>query len=157
MKRIMNKKVAAIGLAAGLALGAAGAAFAYWTTSGSGSGSAQTGTLSAVTITGTETTPMVLDGAYTLSLEIDNSANTSPVSFSGKTLHIVHAYCTDGPNPTVDHGSWFTTGTITEATSVAASADVVGAATAPLSIPNLPTVDQTDCENSAVALTLSAS
>ena len=31
MKRFMNKKVAAIGLAAGLALGAAGAAFAYFT------------------------------------------------------------------------------------------------------------------------------
>ena len=30
MKRFMNKKVAAIGLAAGLALGAAGAAFAYF-------------------------------------------------------------------------------------------------------------------------------
>ena len=42
MKRFMNKKVAAIGLAAGLALGAAGAAFAYWTTSGSGSGQATT-------------------------------------------------------------------------------------------------------------------
>ena len=31
MKRFMNKKVAAIGLATGLALGAAGAAFAYFT------------------------------------------------------------------------------------------------------------------------------
>ncbi len=31
MKRFMNKKVATIGLAAGLALGAAGAAFAYFT------------------------------------------------------------------------------------------------------------------------------
>ena len=30
MKRFMNKKVATIGLAAGLALGAAGAAFAYY-------------------------------------------------------------------------------------------------------------------------------
>ena len=33
MKRFMNKKVATIGLAVGLALGAAGAAFAYFTTS----------------------------------------------------------------------------------------------------------------------------
>jgi hypothetical protein len=44
MKRFMNKKVAAIGLAAGLALGAAGAAFAYWTANGQGSGTASTGT-----------------------------------------------------------------------------------------------------------------
>ena len=36
MKRFMNKKVAAIGLAAGLALGAAGAAFAYFSSTGSG-------------------------------------------------------------------------------------------------------------------------
>ena len=36
MKRFMNKKVVAIGLAAGLTLGAAGAAFAYFTSTGSG-------------------------------------------------------------------------------------------------------------------------
>jgi len=42
MKRFMNKKVAAIGLAAGLALGAAGAAFAYFTSSGTGTGTAAT-------------------------------------------------------------------------------------------------------------------
>jgi len=44
MKRFMNKKVATIGLAAGLALGAAGAAFAYFTSSGTGTGSATVGT-----------------------------------------------------------------------------------------------------------------
>jgi hypothetical protein len=43
MKRFMNKKVAAIGLAAGLVLGAAGAAFAYFTSTGSGTGSATVG------------------------------------------------------------------------------------------------------------------
>ena len=37
MKRFMNKKVVAIGLAAGLTLGAAGAAFAYFTSTGTGS------------------------------------------------------------------------------------------------------------------------
>ena len=41
MKRFMNKKVVAIGLAAGLTLGAAGAAFAYFTAlDGSGTGTA---------------------------------------------------------------------------------------------------------------------
>jgi hypothetical protein len=43
MKRFMSKKVAAIGLAAGIALGAGGAAFAYFTTNGSGTGSASVG------------------------------------------------------------------------------------------------------------------
>jgi len=46
MKRFMNKKVAAIGLAAGLALGAAGAAFAYFQSTGNGTGSATVGSAS---------------------------------------------------------------------------------------------------------------
>jgi hypothetical protein len=50
MKRFMNKKVVAIGLAAGLTLGAAGAAFAYFTAGGSGTGSATTGSAQTVTI-----------------------------------------------------------------------------------------------------------
>jgi hypothetical protein len=44
MKRFMNKKVVAIGLAAGITLGGAGAAFAYFTSSGGGTGSVSTGT-----------------------------------------------------------------------------------------------------------------
>jgi hypothetical protein len=52
MKRFMNKKVAAIGLAAGLALGAAGAAFAYFTSTGSGSGSGTVGTSTNWTVAG---------------------------------------------------------------------------------------------------------
>ena len=47
MKRFMNKKVAAIGLAAGLALGARRCRLAYWTSTGSGSGQAATGTASS--------------------------------------------------------------------------------------------------------------
>ena len=43
MKRFMNKKVAAIGLAAGLALGVAGGAFAYFTRPVSGTGRRRTG------------------------------------------------------------------------------------------------------------------
>lgn len=43
MKRFMNKKVAAIGLAAGLVLGIAGAATAYFTASGNGTGQASVG------------------------------------------------------------------------------------------------------------------
>ena len=50
MKRFMNKKVAAIGLAAGLALGVGGAAFAYFNTTGAGDGSATTGSATALVI-----------------------------------------------------------------------------------------------------------
>ncbi len=50
MKRFMNKKVAAIGLAAGLALGVAGGAFAYFTSTGAGTGSGTVGSTTAVTV-----------------------------------------------------------------------------------------------------------
>jgi hypothetical protein len=56
MKRFMNKKVAAIGLAAGLALGVAGGAFAYFVTTGSGSGTGTAGSASNVTLTQTSIT-----------------------------------------------------------------------------------------------------
>ena len=56
MKRFMNKKVAAIGLAAGLALGAAGAAFAYFTSTGAGNGTASVGTTASdIAVEGTST------------------------------------------------------------------------------------------------------
>jgi hypothetical protein len=51
MKRFMNKKVVAIGLAVGLTLGAAGAAFAYFTSTGSGNGSVTTGSATNWTVT----------------------------------------------------------------------------------------------------------
>ena len=50
LKRLLSKKVVAIGLAAGIAIGGGGAAFAYFTSTGSGTGSAQTGSASALTI-----------------------------------------------------------------------------------------------------------
>ena len=55
MKRFMNKKVAAIGLAAGLALGAAGAAFAYFSSTGAGTGTASDGTSAGLDIAQTNT------------------------------------------------------------------------------------------------------
>jgi hypothetical protein len=75
MKRFMNKKVAAIGLAAGLTLGAAGAAFAYFTSSGTGGGSAQVGTATNdIVVTGTETTPVFPGGATgTVTFTVANS------------------------------------------------------------------------------------
>ncbi len=57
MKRFMSKKVAAIGLAAGITLGLGGAAFAYFTATATGNGNASVGstvdsTISPITITG---------------------------------------------------------------------------------------------------------
>lgn len=80
MKRFMNKKVAAIGLAAGLALGAAGAAFAYFNTTGAGDGSATTGNATALVITqvAPAVTGLVPGGpAGTIHLSIHNTAATA--------------------------------------------------------------------------------
>lgn len=82
MKRFMNKKVATIGLAAGLALGAAGAAFAYFSTTGSGTGSASTGSATALTITQTDAagdpSGLVPGGpAGTIHLSIHNGSSTA--------------------------------------------------------------------------------
>jgi hypothetical protein len=79
MKRFMNKKVAAIGLAAGLALGAAGAAFAYFNTTATGNGTAATGSATALTITQTNAVTGLVPGgpAGTIALSIHNTAATA--------------------------------------------------------------------------------
>lgn len=78
MKRFMNKKVAAIGLATGLALGGAGAAFAYFTGTGSGPGSATTGSVTGTDLAITSTTPTGLlpnGPAGTIDLTIKNNGS----------------------------------------------------------------------------------
>jgi len=66
MKRFMNKKVAAIGLASALALGAAGIAAAYWTSGGSGDGSGSVGSTTNWTVTvSSDTTTSLTPGSGT--------------------------------------------------------------------------------------------
>ncbi len=77
MKRFMNKKVAAIGLAAGLALGAAGAAFAYFTTSGTGSGTENAGTAGTVSLSATFGAIVPGDGGQTVTISATNNNATS--------------------------------------------------------------------------------
>jgi hypothetical protein len=96
MKRFMNKKVAAIGIAAGLTLGMAGAAFAYFTTTGTGTGSGSVGTASQVTISGVSTgavTPNGQTGDVALTVTNPNSGNQFVTSVS---LTSVDAFA--GPN-----------------------------------------------------------
>jgi hypothetical protein len=62
MKRFFSKKAVTIGLAVGLSLGVAGAAFAYFTSTGAGTGSASTGSSTAVTITQTGSVTGLLPG-----------------------------------------------------------------------------------------------
>jgi hypothetical protein len=62
MRRFFDKRAVTIGLAVGLSLGAAGAAFAYFSSTGAGTGSASTGSTTAVTITQTNTITGLLPG-----------------------------------------------------------------------------------------------
>ncbi len=55
MKRFMNKKVAVIGLASALALGIAGGAFAYFTSTGTSSGTGSVGTATDWSVTNVST------------------------------------------------------------------------------------------------------
>jgi hypothetical protein len=78
MKRFMNKKVATIGLAAGLALGAAGAAFAYFTTTGNGGGTTTAGTAGTLTLNANIAGNIVPgDGGQSVTFTADNSGATS--------------------------------------------------------------------------------
>ena len=77
MKRFMNKKVVAIGLAAGLTLGAAGAAFAYFTTSGTGSGTENAGTAGTVSLSATFGAIVPGDGGQTVTISATNNNATS--------------------------------------------------------------------------------
>ncbi len=75
MKRFMNKKVAAIGLAAGLALGIAGGAFAYFTSTGAGNGSASVGsTGSNIAVEGTSTPALTPGNSATVTFKAYNYA-----------------------------------------------------------------------------------
>ena len=64
IKKHISKKVVGIGLAAGLVLGAGGAAFAFFQATGSGSGDASTGNVANLTINQTGLTVNSGDGYF---------------------------------------------------------------------------------------------
>jgi hypothetical protein len=75
MKRFMNKKVAAIGLASALALGIAGGAFAFFTSSGAGNGTASVGTTgSNIAVEGTSTPALTPGNSATVTFTAYNYA-----------------------------------------------------------------------------------
>jgi hypothetical protein len=159
MKRFMNKKVAAIGLAAGLALGGAGAAFAYFTSTGSGPGSASVGSASTLTVTQTGSISGLTPGSgavpftYTI---------TDPTADGGQNLGIVSATNLVITQALGAVGSCTSADfTLTPAGSAVGSI-VAGAtytsvtATEPTIAMNETGVNQDGCENATIAVTLSA-
>jgi hypothetical protein len=64
----VKKKAAAIGLAAGIALGAGGVAFAYFTSTGTGTGSVKVGSATNFTVVKASTSGTLYPGATTASV-----------------------------------------------------------------------------------------
>ena len=69
MRHFFDKRAVTIGLAVGLSLGAAGAAFGYFTSTGAGTGSASTGSSTAVAITQTNTISGLLPGGPSATID----------------------------------------------------------------------------------------
>ena len=88
MKRFMTRKVLTVGIAAGLTLGIAGAALAFWTTSGTGNGSAGVGAPVGITVNqSTVVSGMYPGDTVTLSGTFPNT-NASPVEVASVTATI---------------------------------------------------------------------
>jgi hypothetical protein len=163
MKRFMNKKVAAIGLAAGIALGGAGAAFAFFSAQGSGSGTGSTGSVAAWSVSNPSPTggPLYPDqGAETFAFVVTNNSNGS------QGLNAVKA--TVAPHNANCDASWYdvsidgaaavpTTQTETYASPI--NIDVAGHqdVSVVLTLVNNTAVDQSACEGDAPVVTLAAS
>jgi hypothetical protein len=151
----VSRKAAAITAATALTVfGGAGAAIAYWTTSGSGTGSASTGDVQAVTVTQTAVVSGLVPGG-------------APVALSGKF---------NNPNPgavTVASVSASVTGTSAGSSCTAADFDITGTGAAAGEIPSgtgvgswsglsialkdRSDVNQNGCKNATVNLSYTAS
>jgi hypothetical protein len=151
MKRFMNKKVAAIGLAAGLVLGVGGAAFAYWTTSGSGNGTATTqssnGTL-ALNVSA-DSSQLYPGGSAPVTITATNNGATdlyvTTVSFASLSVDAAHAAagCL---------ASDYSVGSVsTTPTDVLAGTTSATVATATLSMANT-ALNQDACEGATITL-----
>jgi hypothetical protein len=165
MKRFMNKKVAAIGLVAGLVLGGGGVAFAYFTGSGTGTGSGSTGTATnTITVVGTETgalTPGTVISGSNVAFTASNGSN-----FSQKlsTIHLVSISATGEkgtctPSVGATTASDFTMPDVTVGSDgdLAPNAGPVTLSETGTLTMNDTTLDQSGCEHATLALTFSTS
>jgi hypothetical protein len=163
MKRFMNKKVAAIGLAAGLVLGGAGAAFAYFSAQGNGSGTGLTGSTTAWTVnspipTGGPLYPNV--GAETFGFTVTNNSNGSQgLNAVTATVSPHNANClASWYDVAIDAGTAAPT-TATETYALPINIDTASSqnVSVVLTLVNTPSIDQSACEGDAPVVTLAAS
>ena len=133
MKRFMNKKVAAIGLAAGLVLGVGGAAFAYFTSTGNGTGTGATGSTQPVTVVqdsivyngpssdaGTDLLPV---DTATVAFGITNTGGNEQVSSISLASWTSGSPTTCGSTVTGESG-WFTMPSVTVGQDFANGSDL---------------------------------
>jgi hypothetical protein len=168
MKRFMNKKVVAIGLAAGITLGGAGAAFAFFSAQGNGSGTGLTGNDTAWTVNSPTPTggPLYPDqGSETFAFTVTNNSNGS------QGLNAVTA--TVAPHNAACDASWYDVSIDSAAATATTQTETYGGVATPapvniqkgdsqavsvvLTLVNTPKVDQSACEGDTPVVTLAAS
>jgi hypothetical protein len=180
MKRFMNKKVAAIGLAAGLALGAAGGAFAYFSSTGGGTGSVTTAgasnTLKVTDNSASLTAPGPGVAAQNLIVTVSNTSTTASVYVHSVAAYLTVAPATGapagaGPCTTADYllnGTASTSATNTVAITGLTPVELIPSPTAgdststtgtgnSIAFNDSATVDQSNCEGAVVTINYVAS
>jgi hypothetical protein len=165
MKRFTNKKrVLAIGLAAGLTLGAAGVAFAYFTSSGSGTGQASTGSatnwgVSAAAVVGGPLYPG--QGSQTITYTVTNNGS------GNQALNTAVATVNSGTGGAVTQGgvvaagclaSWYNATAAAPSPAFHTSIIPTGTATVVATVTmSDPGVNQNPCQGIAPDITLTVS
>lgn len=162
-----NKKVIAVGAAAGIAMGAAGIAAAYFTSSGSGSSTATVGKASAFTVsvsscTGTALTPGY--GSETCAFTVANPATAGSQSFGTAGVVVTHASTGGVYNKDADTGlvatcksTWFSAVVTTTPTphSITGGSSATGGVVT-ITMPANTSVNQSSCETVHPKITVTA-
>jgi hypothetical protein len=149
MFRMSRKLAITLGTIAVLAV--AGAAFAYFSTTGSGTGSATVGTSTPLTISGTTATTLYPGTSTTVSFTVDNtspgSQHVGTITLGSVTTDAGHASCvlTDFTMPAVTANQTFPSGTGQTVT-----------ATGTLSMAAQPTTSQDGCKGAPLTLNLTS-
>lgn len=134
-----------------LVIGAAVAAFAFWTASGSGTGSGTAASGSSVTLHASFTSSVLAPGG---SVPVSYTADNDSTTTSGKVTTVKAVITTS------DAGclpAWFSLPDVVEDQVIAPSASGVALANGgTLSFSNLPTTDQNACKSATITLTLSS-
>jgi hypothetical protein len=167
MKRFMTRKVVTIGIAAGLTLGIAGAALAYFTATGSGTGHGTVGTSSPLAVNVSACTgPALVPGVGTqlCDFTVVNTAGNGSQSFTTTSA----ALTTDAGGGVYDttsaafvdgcQASWFDVSVTTQPTptTLADGGSATGGVVT-LTMPANTTTNQNPCKTLTPQITVSAS